>query len=55
MTRKSKIIYIVGSVAIGVAAVLIIFLELIASGVIDVKQRALVITSASADFDYDGE
>ncbi|MDE6613423.1 MAG: transglutaminase-like domain-containing protein [Clostridia bacterium] len=55
MTRKSKIIYIVGSIAIGVAAVLIIFLALIASGVIDVKQRVLVIASASADFDYDGE
>ncbi|MDE6105445.1 MAG: transglutaminase-like domain-containing protein [Clostridia bacterium] len=55
MTRKSKIIYIVGSIAIGVAAVLIIFLALIASGVIDAKQRVLVISSASANFEYDGE
>lgn len=55
MTRKSKIIYIVGSVVIGIAAALIILFGLMLGGVINVRGNTLVISSASREFVYNGE
>ncbi|MDE7454076.1 MAG: transglutaminase-like domain-containing protein [Clostridia bacterium] len=55
MTRKSKIIYIVGSVVIGIASVLIILFGLILGGVITLGDSKLVISSASREFTYNGE
>ncbi|MDE5942808.1 MAG: transglutaminase-like domain-containing protein [Clostridia bacterium] len=55
MTKKSKIIYIVGSVVIGVAAMLIILCGLMLGGVLDFSNNKLVVSSASAEFVYNGE
>ncbi len=55
MTRKSKIIFIVGSVVIGIAAALIILFGLMLGGVINVRGNTLVISSASREFVYNGE
>lgn len=55
MTKKSKIIYIVGSVVIGVAAALIILLGLMLGGALDGGGNVLVISSASREFVYNGE
>ena len=55
MTRKQKIIYIVGSAVIGIAAVLIILFGLMLGGVIGAGSNKLVISSASHEFVYDGE
>ena len=54
MTKKSKIIYIVGSIIIGVVALLAVLLGLIAGGVIDSRQTKLVFASQSYEFVYDG-
>lgn len=55
MTKKSKIIYIVGSVAIGIIAALIIIFGLMLGGVINTRGNKLVISSASREFVYNGE
>lgn len=54
MGRGSKIIYIVGSVLIGIIALLIVLFALIASGAIDARQTKLVFASESESFVYDG-
>lgn len=53
--KRSKFIYIIGSVILGVIALLTVFFILTASGVIDVTQKKLVISSSSAEFVYDGK
>lgn len=55
MTKKSKIIYIVGSVAIGIIAALIIIFGLMLGGVINTRGNKLVISSVSREFVYNGE
>ena len=55
MTRKAKIIYIVGSVIIGVVSLLAVLLSLIASGAVDTRQTKLVYASVSGEFVYDGQ
>ncbi len=55
MSGKSKLIYIVGSVIIGITALLIILLGLVAGGVITVTETRIVISSASQEFVYDGK
>ena len=55
MTRKAKIIYIIGSVIIGVVSLLAVLLSLVASGAIDARQTKLVYASFSNEFVYDGQ
>lgn len=55
MTKKSKIIYVVGSIIIGVAAMLIVLLGLIVGGVLDEGRKRLVFSSESYEFVYDGD
>jgi len=52
--KKSKFVYIVGSVAIGVVALLIVFFALLASGAIKASRTEIVISSATATYVYDG-
>ncbi len=54
MTKKTKVIYIIGSVIIGVAALLIILFGLMAGGVLNARQSKLIISSATRAFVYDG-
>ena len=55
MTGKSKIIYIVGSVVIGIVAMLIILFGLMMGGVLNFSGNKLVISSSSCEFVYNGE
>lgn len=55
MIKRSKWVYIVGSVIIGIVSVLFIFSGLIFSGVIDASSRKLVFSSAGTYKTYDGE
>ena len=50
MTKKTKVIYIIGSVIIGVAALLIILFGLMAGGVLNARQSKLIICSATRAF-----
>lgn len=53
--KRSKFIYIIGSIIIGVTALLIVFFGLIAGGVINATQTKLVFASATEEFTYDGK
>ncbi len=54
MVRRSKLVYIIGSIAIGVMTLLAVFGILIATGAVNVTQTKLVIASKSETFVYDG-
>lgn len=53
--KRSKFIYIIGSIIIGVTALLIVLFGLIAGGVINATQTKLVFASATEEFTYDGK
>ncbi len=55
MEKRKKLIFLLSSLALGLAAVLIVLLILTASGVLDISKPKLVISSASESFVYDGE
>ena len=55
MTKRSKLVYIIGSVIIGIIAVVSIFAGLVLSGVIDASSRKLVFASASKEAMYSGD
>ena len=55
MVKRSKFIYIIGSVIIGVIALLIVLFARIAGGVINATQKKIVFASASTEFIYDGK
>ncbi len=55
MVKRSKLVYIIGSVIIGIIAVVSIFAGLVLSGVIDASSRKLVFSSASKEAMYSGE
>ena len=53
--RKSILLYIVGSIIVGIAATLIIYFVLLGSGIIgDSDNNKLVIASKSSSVIYDG-
>ena len=54
MNRKTKIIYILGSVLFGALAVISLYFGLIASGVITVQKPKIIIASGSATEEYTG-
>ena len=55
MEKRKKLIFLLSSLALGLAAVLIVLLILTASGVLDIGKPKLVVSSASESFVYDGE
>lgn len=55
MVKNSKLVYVIGSIIIGIISVLCIVASLILSGVIDGKSRLLVFSSGSIERTYDGE
>ena len=54
MTLKTKIIYIAGSVVIGILSVLTVIFGLIGAGVIDGRQKKIVFSSATKSLIYNG-
>ena len=54
MIKRSKLIYAIGSVIIGIIAIVSVFVGLIFSGAIDARSVALVFTSQSQEKMYDG-
>ncbi len=54
MIKRSKLIYAIGSVIIGIIAIVSVFVGLILSGAIDARSVALVFTSQSQEKMYDG-
>ncbi len=54
MTKKSKWIYIIGSIVIGVVALLTVLGVLIAGGFVNVEKRKIVIESKSHEFTFNG-
>lgn len=55
MEKRKKLIFLVSSLALGLAIVLIVLLILTASGVLETGKQKLVVSSASESFVYDGE
>ncbi|MBQ8230265.1 MAG: transglutaminase domain-containing protein [Clostridia bacterium] len=55
MVKRSKFVYIIGSVIIGIISIIFIFAGLALSGVIDAGTTKLILKSASADKIYDGQ
>ena len=55
MSKKAKLIYIIGAAAIGVLTVLTALFALISVGVIDGRQKTVLFSSGSATFTYDGK
>ncbi len=55
MTKKSKLVYIIGSIAIGVIALLVVLCTLIAGNFVNVNKNKLVFASSSAEYVFDGE
>ena len=55
MLKRSKLIYIVGSVAIGVVCVLVVLFGLIAGGAVSGGGAKLIFASESAEKVYDGK
>jgi hypothetical protein len=51
---KTKWLYIIGSVIIGLISVLGVYLTLMATGVLSLQQRKIIVASASAEKEYDG-
>ena len=54
MIKRSKLVYIIGSIVIGIISVVFVFAGLVFSGVIDNSSRKLVLKSADADMIYNG-
>ncbi len=54
MAKKSKLVYIIGSIAIGVVALITVLGVLIAGGFVNVATTKLVLSSASKEFVFDG-
>ena len=54
MIKRSKVIYVIGSMIIGIIAIVSVFAGLIFSGAIDARSVALVFTSVSQEKVYDG-
>ncbi len=54
MRKNSKIIYIIGSVIIGIIALLVILFAMAASGLADMPRTKIVLTSSSLSKEYDG-
>ena len=52
--HRSRLVYIIGSIAIGVIAVLTVLLGLVAGGVIGTYPEKIIISSGSASKAYDG-
>lgn len=55
MIKQSKMVYVLGSIVIGILAVLGIIAGLIFGGVFDASPRTLVFTSGSLETTYDGK
>ena len=55
MIKRSKLVYILGSIIIGIVAVISVFAGLVLSGVIDAGSRVIVFVSESKTKVYDGE
>jgi len=55
VVKHSKLVYIIGSIIIGIVAILAIFGGLILSGVIDGTTHKVVFSSGSLEKTYDGE
>ena len=55
MSKKAKLIYIIGAAAIGVLTVLTALFALMSVGVIDGRQKTVLFSSGSATFTYDGK
>lgn len=55
MTKKSKLIYIVGSLILGVAFLLLLSVILIVGGVFNADDDSLIFASDTAEFIYDDE
>ena len=55
MIKRSKSVYIIGSIIIGIISVVFIFAGLILTGVIDSSSRKLVFRSGSRSVVYDGQ
>ena len=49
MIKRSKAVYIIGSVIIGMLSVLAVYFALIGAGVVNVTVKKLTITSASVE------
>lgn len=54
MGKNSKIIYIIGSVIIGITALLVILFAMTASGLTDLSRVKIVLVSSSLSKEYDG-
>lgn len=54
MIKRSKFVYVIGSVIIGIMAIVSVFAGLVFSGAIDARSVALVFTSTSQEKVYDG-
>ena len=54
MNKKTKAIYVLGSVLIGALAVLCVYFILMATGVITVQKPKVVVSSSGASKEYDG-
>ena len=55
MVKRSKIVYILGSIIIGIISIVLVLTGLIMSGVIDTRSYKLVFSSASKSAVYNGE
>ena len=55
MVKKSRSIYIIGSMIIGLAAIFLVYFLLIMTGVIMVKNENLIISSGSVEAIYNGQ
>ena len=53
--KKSKSVYIIGSITIGIIALLAVYLILIATGVISAEPIRITVSTESAVSEYDGE
>lgn len=53
--KGTKLAYIIGSVIIGLISVLGVYLTLVATGVLSLQQRKIIVASASVEKEYDGK
>lgn len=54
MIKRSKAVYIIGSIIIGMLSVLAVYFALIGAGVVNVTVRRITLTSSSLSREYDG-
>ncbi len=55
MRKRSKLVYVLGSISIGIITLLSVIVTLLLTGVIGVSKNQLIFVSESAEFVYDGE